>query len=229
VLELKTIYPQLQHLVKVVVKNAASNAGSLKNVNQSFLTNIKEEFIMMTKEQKAELMQAIHREGDEKYNKWFVNQTLSTFKLRDHLFTIDKKPIQTKFCYGYSDSRYDTEDFGRANNAAARARHDTMYFTRQNHQTEYAVNIRKLNDPRFKAYAHKHYCTNDILYCVSYCYAWEEIPDRFPEAFELTAEEKTAYKMELVKAIKEHHKKIVAYLKRYGLTKVDSWSYWRDA
>jgi hypothetical protein len=44
-LELMSIYPQAQHLAKVVVKNVVLSAGILKNVNQSFLINIKEELL----------------------------------------------------------------------------------------------------------------------------------------------------------------------------------------
>lgn len=64
--------------------------------------------------------------------------------------------------------------------------------------------------------------------CIQLTFAepWEDIPE---DAFELTEMEKQVYKMELVKAIKEHHKKIMAYLKRYGMEKVNTWSYWQDA
>ena len=38
------------------------------------------------------------------------------------IVVIEKPTIKKDFCFGYSDSRYDTEDYDRANEMAAHAR-----------------------------------------------------------------------------------------------------------
>ena len=162
---------------------------------------------------------------DDKMIKYCVGKTLSAFDLRGNTVVIDKCSVQTRFCFGYSDSRYDTEDFDRANNMAAYASRSQIYFLRENHkEAGYADRLCKLNDSRWKFYAYRHYSGE---YGISYCRAWEEIPTAY-ECFELTDAEKSIYRAELVKAAKEHHKKLAAYLKRYGMSKVETWSYWRD-
>ncbi len=183
---------------------------------------------MLNKQEKAKLT-ALFAETweDEKMVKYEVNNTLAAFDLRGKTITIEKKKIKTDFCFGYSLSRYDTEDYDNANRMAEYAQENTKYFIKENHaNSNYGKIINLLNDSRWKPYARQHYYTGGNLYSINFCRAWEDIPEG---AFELTEEEKQAYKMELVKAIKEHHKKIMTYLKRYGMEKVNTWSYWRDA
>ena len=183
---------------------------------------------MLNKQEKARLT-ALFAEtwNDEKMVKFEVNNTLSAFNLRGKTITIEKKKIHTNFCFGYSLSRYDSESFDRANELAAMAETDVKYFIRKNHDnSNYGNTIKMLNDKRWKAYARQHYYSGENLYSISFCRHFEDIPEG---AFELTEAEKSLYKRELVKAIQEHHKKIMSYLKRYGLTKVNSWSYWQDA
>ena len=52
---------------------------------------------------------------------------------------------------------------------------------------------------------------------------WDN-PYRIP-----TREELDAIKAACEQAAKEHEKKVNTYLKKYGLSKVHSWTYWRDA
>ena len=154
-----------------------------------------------------------------------VGKTLSAFELRGKVVTVEKCRIQTNFCFGYSLSRYDDEDFDRANAMVRHAMSNENYFMRENHkEAGYAAEIDRLNDSRWKFYARSEYGTENLYY-IGKVRAWEEIPEG---AFELTDAEKSIYKSELTAAAKAHHKKIAAYLKRYGLSKVNAWSYWRD-
>ena len=47
------------------------------------------------------------------------------------IFFIEKQKIEKNFCFGYSDSAYDTEDYDRANAMAFHARTSEQYFTEQ--------------------------------------------------------------------------------------------------
>lgn len=48
------------------------------------------------------------------------------------VFVIDKPRITKTFCFGYSDSPYDTEDYDRAARAAEHAYKSIDYFIQQN-------------------------------------------------------------------------------------------------
>ena len=48
------------------------------------------------------------------------------------IITIDKPSIQKDFCFGYSDSRYDTDDYDRANNMVDHASKSEEYFIKEN-------------------------------------------------------------------------------------------------
>ena len=80
------------------------------------------------------------------------------------------------------------------------------------------------------AYMIPHYCGQDEdckIYCINFVNAWDE--DKIPEnAIKLTKEELSSYKKALVEAIRAFTKRLNAYLKRYGMSKVNTWSYWAD-
>lgn len=182
---------------------------------------------MLTKQEKEKLTTIERRHWqDERMVKYCVGEAAFIYDLRGKTIVIDKKKIKTRFCFGYSDSRYDTEDFDRAETMSSYARSSQHYFTKENHKNaDYARTIERLNKHKYKAYAAPQYSGSNELYYIGFVYEWESIPNG---AFELTDSEKQAYKLILVKAIKEHHKKIMSYLKRYGMEKVDTWTYWRD-
>lgn len=182
---------------------------------------------MLTKQEKEKLTAAERSEWkDEGMVKYCVNKAMLVYELRGKLVPIDKTTIVTRFCFGYSD--YIEGDFESANHMAAYASSNEKYFIRENHKgAVYARTIEMLNDKRFVAYAMPSYGNVNAPYGIRFERKWEL--EKLPEnAFILTDEEVQAYKRKLVEACKLHHKKIMAYLKRYGLSKVETWSYWRD-
>lgn len=182
----------------------------------------------MTKQEKQEIRERyeIVYGNSAKMVDYCTNSVLSVWKFRDGIVPVDKVKIKTDFCFGYSDSRYDTDGYDRANNLAEMAMQNQTYFVKANHKDAgYARIIQSLNSGNLKAYAMPHYDGNSGIYCVGFCKTWENIPKN---AVLLTAEEKDQYRKILAEACKAHHKKIMTYLKRYGLTKVNAWSYWRD-
>lgn len=184
---------------------------------------------MLNKEEKARLTQIESAYWkDNSMVKHCVNSAAFLFEIRGKVVIVKKSHIKTDFCFGYSLSRYDSESYDNANDMADYASKNQHYFIVENHKdADYARTISNLNSTRFKAYARPYYygkCPD--LYSIDFCYSWENIPEG---AFELTDAEKSAYKLILAKAAKEHHKKIMSYLKRYGMEKVNTWNYWRDA
>ena len=164
-------------------------------------------------------------------------------------FIIEKKKIRTDFCFGYSLSRYDTEDYDRANAAARHASENADYFIREN-MKEITGTLDLLDDDRYMPVLYEEYdpvygCPN--LCALNFRRVAEILEDCGGSAYLeelkgtdkkearggrkyhiLSGEEKEAVRNAFKEAAARHEKKVLAYLKRYGLSKVNSWSYWRD-
>lgn len=165
------------------------------------------------------------------------------------IITVDKQSIKTRFCFGESGYDYD-----EAQNAAAHARTSENYFKAQNmeHFNEWLKDLdeaRTMSGNYVLTIGTKHYTgqaedcklafvefvrlSEVIDACGGSC-CLEELPGKeltirgcarrvaTPEEIDLITE---AYKT----AAAQHEKKVDAYLKRYGTSKVNAWTYWRDA
>lgn len=141
--------------------------------------------------------------------------------------SIDKPRIETSFCFGYSDSKYDTEDFDRANAMAAYARKSEEYFIKENLK-QIENKIKLLDDDKYCCVLRNHYYgqPDDTEYKSLNFIRWYE--EKKATDIELTEADKEtikeAYKIEL----EVFKKRLNTYLKRYGTSKIKSWSYWRD-
>jgi hypothetical protein len=169
--------------------------------------------------------------SNERMINYCVKNTVSYADVKGKVIPIDTTSIQKNFCFGYSDSKYDTESFDRANAMAERASKDVIYFLRENHKhAGYARIIEMINSSRYMAYMIPHYCgqyEDCKIYCINFVNAWDE--NKIPEnAIKLTKEELGSYKKALVEAIRAFTKRLNTYLKRYGMSKVNTWSYWQD-
>lgn len=150
---------------------------------------------------------------------------------------VERQRIDKNFCFGYSDSRYDTEDFDRANRMVEHAQTSKDYFIKKNLE-----NIEHLIDRCSKSdyilFFHNRYCdqkNNTVKGVIPF--KWYErpedvyagCPERIAEYQELTEKEKALY----IEALKQEkalfQKRLATYLKRFGLSKVHAWSYWQDA
>lgn len=182
----------------------------------------------MTKQEKQEIRERyeIVYGNSAKMVDYCTNSVFSVWKFRDGIVPVKKEKIKTNFCFGYSDSKYDTEDYDRANRLVEIATENQQYFIKQNHKNAgYAAVICLLGNKDFYAYACPRYDDNSGIYGVYFRRVGNSIPQN---AVLLTTEERDEYRKILAEACKAHHKKIMTYLKRYGLTKVNAWSYWQD-
>lgn len=148
------------------------------------------------------------------------------------IIVIDKPRIKKDFCFGYRDSRYDTVEFDEANAAADHARSSTDYFLSEN--------LAEIDD----AIAHlegKKRSSWDYHICIPYynqsadsklkrilgVYWYEE--ERVQKYPKLEGEDR-ARVLEGYKVVRaSFEKRLHSYLKRYGMSKVNAWSYWVDA
>lgn len=170
--------------------------------------------------------------------------------------TIEKRPIEKDFCFGYSDSARDTEDYDRAQRMAHHAATHEEYFINEN--MEYYRD--KLDALRGEGeHARDSWGYVIPLLRTSYINQPENSPLKTLELARLavvldalggsgdlaaikgttiqiqgnpyrvcTDEERKLIIAGYERVANAHEKRIKTYLKRYGLTKVRTWSYWRD-
>ena len=150
---------------------------------------------------------------------------------------IEKPSIDKNFCFGYGYCGVSTEeDSDRAHKAANYAATHEDYFLKKNLEGLDSI-IKDLQDDNLEAYKFLNYCSqqsgsklksfritrlgNNPEYAPGY---WSNLRDLEP----LTKEER----QELVKGYEEVRKAFVkrlnTYLKRYGLSKVRTWTYLSD-
>lgn len=161
-----------------------------------------------------------------------VKEAAHIVELTDGSIIVIEKPIIKKdFCFGYRDSRYDTEEFDEANKMAAHARSSEEYFLTEN--------LRAIDE----AIAHlegKEQSSWDYYVCIKYYNQTESSKlkqlltlywhdERCQKYHKLEGEDR-ARVLEGYKAVRaSFEKRLHAYLKRYGMSKVNTWSYWEDA
>lgn len=164
--------------------------------------------------------------NDVKYINWLLNEAdeYVKFDIDDGLFLVFEKPrIETSFCFGYSLSRYDTESYDNANDMVDYARTNEEYFLKENLKrvdmydpNEKYVAFRKYEDSKFIYLARKRDYENR-----PYMYRGEML-------FELNNDDMKKVIEANNKQLENFKKRLNTYLKKYGLSKVKSWSYWRD-
>ena len=145
------------------------------------------------------------------------------------IVAIEKPSIQTNFCFGYRLSKGDTEEFDNANAMARHAESSQDYFIKENLTGLYEW-VSTLSDSSIDLYLINQYYsqTNDTLKKIAN-FKYRATPIDNPEYTPVTDSQRevliTAYKEE----IKRFTKRLNTYLKRYGMSKVRTWSYWEDA
>ena len=154
------------------------------------------------------------------------------------ILKFEKPSIETYFCYGYSLSNIDTESYDNANKNVENARKDVINFINENiaqsglqdlynklikADTVYysncnnngIVSVRSLYDQNDECYFRYHYGENS---------------DHYKTYITGTLSKSDVQKIiaKVAEELQKFVKRLNTYLKRYGLSKVHSWSYWRD-
>lgn len=187
----------------------------------------------MKKEMRARLYEAyryvyrIWRNADE-MARYSTGKVLLCFEVRGKLVPIEKHDIETAFPFGY-DEVTGTQTQEKALEKARLVKTDTNFFRTLNHRVAgYAKIIQNIIKPTGKWIAvpmyHKCFGEDSVLYNIV------EISENALMSgkegyFELTKKELYDYRKVLGKCAKLHDKKISNYLNKYGLTKVESWTY----
>ena len=148
---------------------------------------------------------------------------------KGYLIALDRPSIKKQFCFG--ESGYDFQD---ALDMANHARTSVDYFMEENLE-EIDSTIKRLQDYNLPAYAHKGYTGSDIICslailrpCDTYNYPWKFELDN-GRLDELTIKDRELLVEAYQTLRKAFVKRLETYLKKYGLSKVHAWTYWRDA
>lgn len=164
--------------------------------------------------------------GDnERMIKYMMSDTSAVVELENNeIHLIEKQKIQTSFCFGYGYCGIsDKESEDRADRMANHAKTQESYFINENLKF-FDARIKELTENE-EVYTCRKYFDNEkiVEYITSKYYRFENLKLR-----KLSDTEKAklleAYKAEKVKM----EKRLNTYLKRYGLTKIKSWSYLSD-
>lgn len=154
-----------------------------------------------------------------------------------HIMTFEKPYIKTSFCYGYSLSSSDSESYDRAGELAYNAQKDVINFINEN--IDYS-GIKKFYEKlknAEKVYYHlDHYgfitvehLHDDHEECRLRClYGTQSEMYKQYIQFELNNDDKKLIIGKLSEELQKFIKRLNTYLKKYGLSCVKSWSYWRD-
>ena len=145
------------------------------------------------------------------------------------IVVIEKPRIKKDFCFGYSDSRYDTEDMDSAYDMAHHAGSSEDYFLSEN-----LADI----DQQIARLERKEMSSLEFYLCLNYynqpdnsklkklnAFYWH---DERKKGTVLAGEDRERV-IEGYKKVRESFvKRLHTYLKRYGMSQVKSWAYWQD-
>lgn len=170
--------------------------------------------------------------------KHFRTTTAAVVELENgDLIPIDKPRIETKFCFGYGlYGRSTEEEYNDAENMRQHAETSQEYFIKENLKG-IEETIKELKDDSFEVYTALAYIgqaegTKTKSYHITrLCNNPEYNPAWWANYKELT-KMTTADRERLIKAYEEVKqdfiKRLNTYLKRYGLSKLDTWTYLVD-
>lgn len=167
---------------------------------------------------------------DRKMNDHCMKKISRIAEIEAGLIVVEKPSIKTKFCFGYHLSRYDNDDYDRANDAARSARNDVDHFMRENLRDPLDM-IEHLKDDSLIWFSREHYYSNPVG---SRCRAlvakrrWDDLLPHEKHLIPLTSDDLENVIREHEIALADFKKRLDSYLKKYGLSKVDTWTYWRD-
>ena len=156
---------------------------------------------------------------------YYLKNLYSVVEIDDkYYWGIEKPSIKTSFCFGYGFCGVSTdEDEKRASDMAMKANTDKQYFIDKN--------MAKMEDLKKSVEKAKTFCFNgddgelfliDEMYCQKYPF------DTPPIYRDITPEEKKILLKMVEAATERFRKRLNVYLKRYGLSKINSWSYLSD-
>jgi hypothetical protein len=158
------------------------------------------------------------------------------------ILAFEKPNIKTSFCFGYSLSMSDTEDYDNANKMAEYASKNEDYFLTKNLE-DYDKQIEAFETGKIDGFSEAYICIHRQCYSDTSLNVWDlnifhhwtfeeqkEYGDKYGMEYQLVNDtDKAAILAALKHEREKFEKRLKTYLKRYGTSKLKTWSYWRDA
>lgn len=200
--------------------------------------------MMSQKELKEKYMEIIKKEvwqGDEDMQEYARKECAYVVQLSSgNIISLDKPRIQKNFCFGMGMyATYTQEEFERAEGLAKKARTDADYFIQKNmKQITCAIeNLKECLEGKRECYTFTHYTgqpENSILKGYNTVEIYENpkyCPGRWLNHRDLEKLDNDSIQAiidGLEEVGKAFMKRLNTYLKRYGLDKLNVWTYCRD-
>ena len=145
----------------------------------------------------------------------------SAIKLADGIVLFDRPKIETKFCFRDEGPDYEFYKECCANKDVLRD-----YFIRENMDQQRIAEPEEGQDMYIVNYGDNRTGREYVHFC-----RWpEDLNLRREDTFrKATDEERRVYLAELGRVRKAFRKRLDTYLKKYGVSKLHTWSYWADA
>ncbi len=171
------------------------------------------------------LVRKVAKDGHDRWKKYYRDNIGALVRLTTgEIFCIEKPRIETSFCFG--ESGYDADD---AYHMAHVARTNEDYFKERNLRdlkTEIDLLSYRTGLYNNERLAAERWGCDGVVW-VSFCSRFDRDGKFISD--ELSEEDRERVLEGYRKAYKAFEKRLDTYLKRYGLSKVRSWTYWRDA
>lgn len=135
---------------------------------------------------------------------------------------IEKPKMQTDFCFGYDWVDPNGEEEDAADKMAEYAKKSQEYFIKKNLEQVDKL-VARADIPGYKGYLWSSGTEN--IYSVSFMDEYRRMTAFAGKGEELTEKDKTTYIDALQACKARFEKRLQTYLKRYGMSKVRTWSY----
>ena len=146
---------------------------------------------------------------------YYVNETSSVVDIDGHLVWFEKPRLQTKFCFGYSD-------IGQGMSYDECNRVCSSFGAKQFKDRNLFGFDKELKEIEQKdLYLIQYFKGTNIYKCDFYKY-----PDG--DVILCTPSMKEQYRNALLAERKKFEKRLNSYIKRYGMSKIRTWTYWAD-
>lgn len=148
------------------------------------------------------------------------------------LVAFDQPDIKKDFCFGYRSAC--TDDYDEAQSMASHASKSVEHFIGTNlKQAGYDEELEKLRDPGYVIFGGVKYINGEKLYFLTYARDCEYDIDRVQSFFNSKLERMDNINRQLLIEANEElkakfRKRLDSYIKRYGMSKVRTWTYWSE-
>lgn len=163
---------------------------------------------------------------------WELKQLSNAVQFEDDRYIVFNKPtIETHFCFGYGYCGMSTEEeYQDASNAEKHARTSEQYFIDENLKNLKALK-EAFEDSDDSVYIFTKYNSeSDFCNLMGYTFIrpWELVPSNLRNVRKLTNAERRQCAEAVQEEIVKFTKRLNIYLKRYGLSKLHTWTYLSD-